>query len=91
MKQLFGVVGKTLEGQLVVSGVLRFEETFGLPLADILVVIKNNNMIPSWIHLRKESEAQNSNPERFSDKLRIAVTDVYGIDYWEFVKKGLCL
>jgi hypothetical protein len=85
----FNIVGKTPDGQLVISGLLRFEETYGLPLEDILEYVKNNNLVPSWFHVIDEAKKQGVNIHKFLTKLESCVVVVYGRDYWSLISTHL--
>ncbi len=52
---MFNVVGKTEDGELVISGIMKFRESYGLPLTYIFDAINKEGMIISWKHLVKES------------------------------------
>jgi len=88
-KNPFTVVGKTTEGQLVISGILRFEETYGLPLEDILEHLKERNIVPSWLHIMNEAKLQGVNQEKFLTKLEACAVSVFGKDYWAVISPFL--
>lgn len=81
-KNPFEIVGKTTDSKLVISGVLRFEETYGLPLEIIFEYLQENNLVPSWLHIMEESRKQGVNESKFLTKLETCVVSVYGKDYW---------
>jgi len=81
----FEIVGKTTDGKLVISGILRFEETYGLPLEVILEYVRDNDLVPSWLHVMKEAEKQGVNRNKFLTKLETCVVSVFGKDYWSKV------
>lgn len=85
----FDIVGKTTDGKLVISGVLRFEETFGLPLEIIFEYLQENNLVPSWLHIMDESRKQGVNESKFLTKLETCVVSVYGKEYWSIIAPHL--
>jgi len=44
-KKILYLVGKTIDGKLLIGGTLIFKETFGLPMDIILDVLHENNMV----------------------------------------------
>ena len=46
----FKVVGRTTNGELVVTGMLEFLERFGLPAEIFCLECKDKNFIPDWFH-----------------------------------------
>lgn len=88
-KKIFDVVGTTSDGLVVVSGILGFEETYGLPLEDILISLKDRNMIPSWIHIILEAKKQNRNMKSFMVKLKDVASCVFGKEYWSVISPRL--
>jgi len=84
-KILFDVVGKTDDGKLVISGVMKFRESYGLPLVYIFDIIKNNNMVISWYHLIDEANIIGVNFDKFLSELKSAIIDVFGIEYFNLI------
>ena len=83
--RLIQVVGKTVEDQLVLSGLYRYFETTGLPLSDIFEEIKNKNMVPSWNHLYEEMVKAGMNHDRIISRLSLDIFDVYGREYRDLI------
>ena len=83
--RLIQVVGKTTEGQLVLSGLYKYFETTGLPLSIIFEYIKNKNMVPSWNHLYKEMVRAGMNRDRIISRLSLDIFDVYGKEYRDII------
>lgn len=44
------VVGETIDGRLVISGLYNFYETHGVPLVYLCRIIKERGMVPSLFH-----------------------------------------
>jgi len=88
-KQLVKIVGKTSDDRLVLSGLFRFAETYGLPLEIIFQLLKDNNMIPSWSHLLEEAKKAQVNMERFKRRLQDNIVDIYGRDYYHEIARRL--
>ena len=85
-KNLIKIVGKTIDGKIVVSGLLRFKETYGLPLECILDFLPKN-MIPSWKQLLDEAIIIGIKREHFLKELKTIIIDIYGKDFLEYVWK----
>ena len=86
-KNLFEIVGKTEDGRLVVSGIYKFKESYGIPLDFIFEEIEKNNMIISWPHLIREAKECGCNMSKFMTELEYSVLDIYGKKQWEHIKK----
>lgn len=78
---------KPREGHKVVSGLVHFYNSVGLPLQDILQYCVENNYQPSWIHFYVEATQIGWNEKTIMSRLREAITDIYGIQYWNEVEK----
>ena len=82
---LVSVVGKTPNGNVVLGGIYRFMETYGVPLDIICEFLKDQNpeMIVSWFHVLNEAMVAGTNMERFKERLKTDIIFVYGNEYWE--------
>ncbi len=89
MKNIFDIVGETTDGKLVIKGILKFEETYGLPLEDILEYMKENDFVPSWYHLIDEAKIQKVNMNKFLTKLETCIVTVYGKSYYKLIWKDI--
>jgi hypothetical protein len=83
------IVGKTTEGKFVLKGVYRLFETSGVPLDFIFDYVHMNDMVISWIDLHKEAQGNGMKHKRILTKLEEPVTNIWGAEYWEVVKKNL--
>lgn len=83
------VIGKTEDGRLVVKGIYRMYETSGVALDFLFDYIFSNNMIVSWIDLYKEAQLNGMKHKRILTKLEEPVTNIFGDEHWEIVKKNL--
>ena len=86
---MFKVVGKTLDGRLVVSGVYRFYETHGMPLDVVFQILQDKQMLPCWISFHREAMAAGMQHDRLIAKLDPALSDSYGSGFRDYVVRGL--
>ena len=77
------IVGKTEDGQKVVSGVFKLFDTLGLPLEDVFTQCKKNNYLPSWTHFYNDAMKQGWKHKTIMTKLK---DSMYGIYEDEWVK-----
>jgi hypothetical protein len=84
-KNLFNIVGKTEDGSVVISGIMKFRESYGLPLEDIFEKIKKDGFVISWYHLVDESKSIGVNKEKFIPEIRTAILDVFGKEYLDTI------
>ena len=90
-KQLFSIVGRTLENDPVVAGIFRFKESYGMPLVVIFDNLQNRSMVPSWFHLLEEAKKAGVNQEKFMTELEYSIIDIYGMDYWKKVSEIIAM
>lgn len=83
------VVGRTEEGQVVLAGVYKTIETYGVPLDILLTGLQTQNAIPCWMSFYREAIAAGMKHERILAKLDEALSDVYGASFRDFVVKAL--
>ena len=86
-KQLFSIVGRTLENNPVIAGIFRFKESYGMPLDVIFDNLQGRSMVPSWFHLLKEAKRAGVNQEKFMTELKYSIISIYGMKYWKKVLK----
>ncbi len=86
---MFQLVGHTIEGKPVVSGVYRVFETHGLPLEVLLQGLQDKGVVPCWMSLYREASAAGVPHERILSKLDQAVSDSYGKDFRDNVIRSL--
>lgn len=75
------VVGKTIEGKLVVSKISKFYFEQGLPLVFVFDKLQENNFVVSWIHLYNELIIQGMSHKRILSMLNEQIVDSYGKEY----------
>ena len=68
-----------------------FSSLTGLPLQDILEILKQNNMVVDWVDFYEQSIKEGWKPDRTIIKIRDSVGDVFGSKYGEEVKKRLII
>jgi alanyl-tRNA synthetase len=85
MKNHVKVVGKTEDGELVVSGIFKIFDTLGLPLDVIFDLCKTSNMLPSWIHFYDEATSYGWKDKTIVNRLETNIRDVYGKEYADTV------
>lgn len=83
------IVGRTVDGKTVVSGVYRFFETHGLPLDVVLSTLREKHHVPCWMSLYRECASAGMGHERILDKLEAAISDSYGAAFCAHVIHGL--
>jgi hypothetical protein len=83
------IVGKTTEGQLVVSGIAELYFRDGIPLSVIFDQLIASNIQPSFPHLYAELEANGMKRERILHLLSEHLVDPYGKEYRDIVISGL--
>lgn len=82
---MFTQVGVTNDDTKVFSGVFKFFETHGMPLDELLQLLKERNHLPSWLHFYDEARAAGMKHDRILSKLDPAISDVYGPKYRDAV------
>jgi alanyl-tRNA synthetase len=75
------IVGKTLDGKLVLSGVFKIYETEGIPLDIIFENLLEKDSIPSWTHFFNEAINANMKKDHILALLESTISDVYGIEF----------
>ena len=75
------IVGYTTNNEVVVGGLWKTYETYGLPLDVIFDVCIRRNWIPSWIDLYKDMIDSKMEHGRIISKLEEAINDSFGKDY----------
>jgi alanyl-tRNA synthetase len=86
---LITVVGKTQNGKLVIDGVWKCFETFGLPFDVIFEVCIRKGWIPEWTTLRDQMVRSGIDKGRVLVKLSEAISDTFGKDFCEEVLRRL--
>ena len=89
MNNLLKIVGKTIDNKLVISGIFRIKETYGLPLDVIFERIIEQDFVISWLDLIKEAQVVGVNKEKFITELEYAVISEFGKEYWEDIRNYL--
>jgi len=83
------VVGRTVDGKLVVAGIYRLYETHGIPFAVLFEALDQNKAIPSWVHYLREAQAAGVKLDRAIGKIEDALSDVWGREFREVVTRQL--
>lgn len=78
---MFTQVGNTEDGTPVFSGIYKFFETHGMPLDELLMLLKERSTLPSWLHFYDEARAAGMKHDRILSKLDPAISDVYGAKF----------
>lgn len=80
--------GRTVENQLVVSGISKFIDTHGLPLTNILEELKSKELTVDWVDYLNYSLILGCNLSNTVHKIEESVREVYGKKYTqEFMPK----
>lgn len=53
------IIGKTVDDKMVVDSVFELYDTVGLPLEDVFIMLKNQNMIPDIISFYEDALLHN--------------------------------
>lgn len=80
--KLLKVVGHNNDGVEIVSGVFKLYDTCGMPLDLIFDYLKDNNMMPSWIHFYEDAVNGGWKDKTINLRLNEAILDVYGKDFF---------
>jgi hypothetical protein len=88
---MFTQVGVTKDGLRLFSGVYKFFETHGMPLDELLQILKDRSTMPSWLHFYDEARAAGMKHDRILSKLDPAISDVYGSKFRDTVLERLNL
>lgn len=87
--KILKIVGKTIDGKLVIAGITKFCLTYGLALEDGLSLVKEKDCVPSWIHLYLECRKEGISAEQSLLKITNAVCDSYDYNFSYFVESEL--
>ena len=79
--------GLTDAGDLVAGGVFGIFDTHGIPLADMLNALKNNEIVVDWAEFIQDGFLAGWKEKTLLIKLREAVIDAFGLDYWNTIDK----
>jgi alanyl-tRNA synthetase len=80
-----GSSGKTSDGKIVVRGLYKFFNTYGVPLEDILFVLEKKGIIPDWIDFYDDCIRHGMNRRTVMSKLEVAVGEIFGPRFKERV------
>jgi alanyl-tRNA synthetase len=83
------VVGKTTDGKLVVDGIWKCFETFGLPFDVLFEVCLRKGWVPDWTVLRDQMVRSGMDKERVLSKLNEAISDTFGKAFCDEVVRRL--
>ncbi len=84
------IVGETEDGKQVVDSVFKMYDTFGLPLVDLVILIRKNDLIIDWISFYEDAEKAGWKNKTIMNKIEGALVDAhYDKDYKDEVIKRL--
>ena len=83
------IIGKTTDGNYVVSGLAELYFRDGLPLSIIFDLIKEKNYQPSWIHVYQELKDNGMQHDRIMHLLNEHVFEIYGKEYRDEIIRRL--
>jgi alanyl-tRNA synthetase len=72
------VVGRTTDGKLVVDGIWKCFETYGLPFDVLFEVCLRKGWVPDWRLLHNQMVRSGVDRERALSKLSEAICDTFG-------------
>jgi hypothetical protein len=82
-------VGLTTDGRLVVAGVFRFCETYGVPLDVVLDLLRQQRIVPCWMSYFREARLAGMATDRILARIDPAVCDVHGARHRDHVMQML--
>mgnify|MGYP001490952317 CR=1 FL=1 len=82
MKIPFSIIGKTPEGNLVVSGCWLARDQFGIPFDTTFDALKNANAFPDWKEILAGAKKQGVNKSKFLTELETETVAAFGKDCW---------
>lgn len=80
-KSDFGCVGKTSDGKLILGGIYKLHETWGVPLSEIFNFLIRNNSIPSWVDLYKDMRMAKIDHHHILVRLKDEIDDSFGLEW----------
>ena len=83
------VIGKSTDGQLIVSGVFKLFDTCGLPLEDVFQQCAKKNYLPSWTHFYEEAIKAGWKHKTIITKLKSSMIEAYEDEWVKVVLKRL--
>lgn len=83
------IVGKTVEGKILVDGVFDIFDRKGMPLEIIVEMLNIQNMMPCWMNFYNDAVKAGWKEKTIFNKLGSAIGDVYGREFWEGVQVRL--
>ena len=83
------VVGKTTDGKLVVNGVWKCFETYGLPFDVLFEVFLRKGWVPDWMVLLDQMVKSGIDKGRALSKLSEAISDTFGKAFCDEVVRQL--
>ena len=83
------VVGKTTDGKLVVDGVWKCFETYGLPFDVLFEVCLRKGWVPDWTVLHNQMLKSGMDKGRVLSKLGEAISDTFGKAFCDEVTRRL--
>ena len=72
------LIGQTVDGNAVLSGIFKFYETNGVPLDVLFQLMQERNIIPCWKSLYREAREAKMTHERIISMLDSAISDSFG-------------
>lgn len=90
-KSDFGSIGKTSDGKLILGGIYKLHETWGVPLSEIFNFLIRNNSIPNWIDLYRDMRLAKIDHHHILVRLKDEIDDSFGLEWSEVVIQQLKL
>jgi hypothetical protein len=78
-------IGATTDNKVLVAGVWKFYETYGLPLDVILSLCIEKNWMPCWMTLYRDMLSAGMQHQRILSKLEEAISDSFGKAFCDVV------
>jgi hypothetical protein len=90
-KKTLKQVGITEDGTAVVSGVFHLFASQGIPLSMVMMMMRDNDMVPSGVHLYDDAVKNGWNDKTIFRRFEEAYSDSYGYEFWKGVKERLMI
>ena len=83
------ITGKTKHENIVVSEIFSFYDSLGLPLEDIILILKERNIVIDWISLYEDAISNGWLIPTFFEKITPILEDLFDKEYKNVVISSL--
>jgi len=85
----FDISGKTVDDKLVVRGIFNAVETYGVPLTDVLILLKESDLVVDWIDYYDTAIKSGMTKDRILERLKYNISDAFSAEYSSHVIDAL--